>query len=181
MVQVVRNMVFVLMVVMGGAITYKSMTESGSRTAGAARTQPERPVPGVQPERVTAAVANLTNQLTLEPNRNSQYFVTAQVEGVSIRFLVDTGASAVVLTMEDAERIGLDPDNLTYSQIFNTASGQTRAAPVTLDGIRIGLLEVDNVEASVNESPMGISLLGMTFLSKLDGYQVEEGKLILYW
>ena len=130
MLQVVRNMLFVLIIVMGGAITYKSMTEGGPASVAATRTQPERPVPGVEPERLTAAAVSLTNQMILQPSRNNHYYVTAEVEGVNVRFLVDTGASSVVLSMEDAERVGLDTGNLTYSQIFNTANGQTRAAPV---------------------------------------------------
>ena len=181
MIQVVRNMLFVLLVVMGGAIAYKSMTEGGSTRVAAARTQPERPVPGVAPERLAAAAVSLTNQMILEPSRNNHYYVIAEVEGVNVRFLVDTGATSVVLSIDDAERIGLDTGNLTYSQVFNTANGQTRAAPVVLEDITIGQLSVDNVQASVNESDMGISLLGMTFLRKLDGYQVEDGKLVLYW
>jgi len=180
MVVVVRNMLFALMLLMGVAVLYKTASDDSS-TRVAAGSQPERPVPGVEPARLSSAAASLTNQLILKPGRNGQYMVTAQVQGVDVRFLVDTGASSVVLTMEDAERVGLDPVNLTYSQVFQTANGHIRAAPVTLDGIRIGLLEVDGVEASVNESPMGISLLGMTFLSQLDGYQVENGDLVLYW
>ena len=181
MIQVVRNMFFVLIIVMGGAIGFKSMNDNSSSKVAATRTQPERPVPGVEPERLTAAAISLTNQMILRPSRNSHYYVTAQVEGVSVRFLVDTGATSVVLSMEDAENIGLDTGNLTYSQVFNTANGQTRAAPVVLEDITIGQLSVDDVQASVNQSDMGISLLGMTFLRKLDGYQVEDGNLVFYW
>lgn len=125
--------------------------------------------------------ASFSREIELEPGPNGQFWVTAEIDGVEVRFLIDTGASHVVLSPEDAENLGYESELLDYSQIFQTANGYTRAAPVVLDGIRIGQLEVDNVKAAVNESRMGASLLGMTFLRQLDGYQVEDGRLILYW
>ena len=107
--------------------------------------------------------------------------IKADVDGADIRFMVDTGATEVVLTPEDAARIGFDLRARNFTRQFKTAGGVIRAAPVTLRRIRIGHLVLRDVEAWVNESPLFVSLLGMSFLRRLDGYEVQDGKLILYW
>ena len=180
MVETVRNILVLLTVVMGLAVLFKS-PDWNDRAQPAKQTQAKERVASVQPVAPRVATARFSNQLILKPGRNGHYIVVAEVDGVDVRFLVDTGASSVVLSAQDAERVGLHASNLDYTQIYQTANGQTRGAPVTLGSVSIGQLAVDDVEASVNESPMGISLLGMTFLSKLDGFQVEDGNLILFW
>ncbi len=125
--------------------------------------------------------SSLTNQLVLERGRDGHYYVTAEVEGVPVDFLVDTGASMIALTYEDAERIGLRPGQLDYSLRAQTANGVALFAPVTLQDVAIEQIEIDDVRAAVAQSDMGMSLLGMSFLGRLDGYQVEDGNLILYW
>lgn len=105
------------------------------------------------------------------------FVVDAVIRGETVRFLVDTGASDVVLTPTDAQRIGLHPATLNYTQRYNTANGVVMGAPVTLDRVRIGPIEVANVRASVNRAPMQGSLLGMSFLNRLAGYEVRDGVL----
>ena len=180
MVQTVRNILVFLMVIMGVAVLFKS-PDWKDRTQPAKQTSAKERLAGVQPAAPRISAARFSNQLILKPGRNGHYIVVADVDGVDVRFLVDTGASSVVLSAQDAERIGLHASNLDYTQIYQTANGQTRGAPVTLGSVSIGQLSIDDVEASVNESPMGISLLGMTFLTQLDGFQVEDGNLILFW
>ncbi len=119
--------------------------------------------------------------LTIRASAGGHFVVEADVDGADIRFMVDTGATEVVLTPEDAARIGFDLRARNFTREFNTAGGIIRAAPVTLRRLRIGQLVMRDVEAWVNESPLFISLLGMSFLKRLDGYEVEDGKLILYW
>ncbi len=122
-----------------------------------------------------------SRSMAIRAGHGGHFLVDAVVDGVAVRFLVDTGATRVVLTPEDAERIGLHLRERHFTQKHRTAGGIVRAAPVTLRELRIGQLAVREVEASVNEQPIGISLLGMTFLSRLDGYRVERDKLILNW
>jgi aspartyl protease family protein len=107
--------------------------------------------------------------------------VEAMVNGAPLTFLVDTGASDIVLTMADAERLGLRPGSLHFTQRFATANGEVRAAPVVLREIRVGQFSLFDVPASVNEAPLRVSLLGMSFLQKLNGYGVENGRLVLRW
>ncbi len=112
---------------------------------------------------------------------NGHFVVDAMVNGSPITFLVDTGASDIVLTMADARRLGFIPGNLDFSEQYQTANGEVRGAPVRLRELRIGQYSLCDLEASVNEGPMTVSLLGMSFLEQLRGYQVEDGRLILRW
>ena len=128
-----------------------------------------------------AATSAASRSMTIRAGHGGHFLVDARVDGVAVRFLVDTGATRVVLTPEDAERIGLHLRDRHFTKRHRTAGGIVRAAPVTLRELRIGQLAVREVEASVNEQPIGISLLGMSFLNRLDGYEVQGNKLILHW
>lgn len=119
--------------------------------------------------------------LTIRASAGGHFMIEADVDGADIRFMVDTGATEVVLTPEDAARIGFDLRARNFTRQFHTAGGVIRAAPVTLRRLRIGQLVLRDVEAWVNEAPLFVSLLGMSFLKRLDGYEVQDGKLILYW
>lgn len=121
------------------------------------------------------------NRITVPADPRGHFLVDAEVNGTSVMFLVDSGASSVVLSPEDARRVGLPPDRLRYTERFHTANGTVRAAPVELREIRIGQMAQRSVPASVNEVPIGVSLLGMSFLSRLERWAVEDGKLALYW
>ena len=116
----------------------------------------------------------------IQAGAGGHFVVEAVVNGAPITFLVDTGASSVVLTMEDAERLGFRPESLRFTQRFASANGEVRAAPVVLRELRIGQFSVFDMPASVNERPR-VSLLGMSFLERLHGYGVEDGRLILRW
>ena len=142
---------------------------------------------GSQPQRVATSPqdhdssAGWYDELAIRPGHRGHYFVDAAVNGVTVRFLVDTGASMVLLTPQDARRLHLTPDRLDFSETYQTANGTARGAPVMLRQIRIGQLAVHHVEASVSEAPLPISLLGMSFLGQLQGYEVRDGLLILRW
>jgi aspartyl protease family protein len=120
-------------------------------------------------------------EMVIPAGRNGHFLVTAEVEDVEILFLVDTGASQVILTVEDAERLGHRVETLEFSDRFQTANGAIRGAPLLLSELRIGDLEIEDVRASVIRAPMSTSLLGMSFLSRLEGYEVGEEGLILRW
>jgi aspartyl protease family protein len=104
----------------------------------------------------------------------------ALVNGAPVRFLVDTGASLVTLTLDDARAAGIDTSELVYSQRAQTANGLAREAPVTLREIGIEKLSIDNVAAAVNEN-LNVSLLGMSFLKRLKSFEMREGALTISW
>ena len=105
--------------------------------------------------------------------------MVALVDGVKIKFLVDTGATDVVLNSGDAMRLGLNFKQLSFDKIYQTANGIVRGAPVKLGRVKIGPIEITNVRASVNGADMTNSLLGMSFLSRIGGYEVIGDRLTL--
>jgi clan AA aspartic protease (TIGR02281 family) len=117
----------------------------------------------------------------IEAGPHGHFLLKAVVNGVPINFMVDTGASHVVLTIPDARRIGFTANDLEFTQEFESANGTVRAAPVKLRELRIGQFSVYGLEASVNGGPLPISLLGMSFLQRLSSYEVADGRLILRW
>ena len=124
---------------------------------------------------------SLVREIEIREQRSGHYLVEGVVNGVDVLFLVDTGASKLTLAPQDAERIGLRPGRRDFTESYLTANGIVRGAPVTLREVRIGQLTVEDVEATVNEAPLHISLLGMSFLGRLDGYEARDGRLILRW
>jgi aspartyl protease family protein len=107
------------------------------------------------------------------------YRVDATVDGVAVRFLVDTGATNIVLNRQDARRLGFSNDRLSFTQRTQTANGIGLGAPVRLREIRVGTIEIRGFTALVNKAPMSSSLLGIDFLERLSGYEVKDGLLIL--
>ena len=120
-------------------------------------------------------------EIRVPADGRGHFFLRATVHGASIPFLVDTGASAIVLSPEDARRIGFRLADLAFDQRFMTANGEVPGAAVTLREIRIGQLQVFDVPATVHGAPLPISLLGTSFLRRLEGYEVFDDRLILRW
>jgi aspartyl protease family protein len=108
------------------------------------------------------------------------YRAQAEINGRPVEVLVDSGASLVVLSHEDADRAGLRPRAQDYTQRVSTANGVTRVAPMLLDRVSIGDISVRNVEAAIGEpGKLGQSLLGMTFLGRLQRVDMRAGVLLL--
>jgi aspartyl protease family protein len=121
------------------------------------------------------------DELVLSAGGNGHFTLEAEVDGTPIDFMVDTGATTVVLSPQDASQVGLNPATLDYNAIFETGNGQTRVALVTIEELTIGSLDLYDVEAAVITKPMSMSLLGMSALERLDGYQVDGDQMILRW
>jgi aspartyl protease family protein len=128
----------------------------------------------------TSAPDPAPNKIVYTANGHGHVIVDAAVNGAPVRMLVDTGASLVALTFEDARAAGIDPDHLAFSARVNTANGAARIAPVTLREIRLDQLSVYDVPAAVMQN-LNISLLGMSFLKRLQGYEMRDGKLTINW
>ena len=119
-------------------------------------------------------------RLSRKRTEQGHVILDAAVDGASVRFLVDTGASLVTLTPADAQAAGITPRELVFNHRVSTANGSARMAPVTLREVRIGQLSIYDVPASVLEH-LNISLLGMSFLSRLQSYEMRDGKLTIAW
>jgi aspartyl protease family protein len=110
---------------------------------------------------------------------DSHFYADTDVQGTQIRMLVDSGASLVALTRRDAEAIGIDVDRLPVAGMAQTAGGQIPMRITMLDRVEVDGIEVRNVEAAVIDADMGVSLLGQSFLAKLDAVNVEGDTMTL--
>ncbi|WOI55200.1 TIGR02281 family clan AA aspartic protease [Palleronia sp. LCG004] len=110
---------------------------------------------------------------------DGHYHMTLEIDGTPIPFIVDTGASDLVLSRRDAERVGIDPDGLAYLGQAQTANGMVPMARVVLDEVSLGGVTEQNVGASVNGGEMDGSLLGMSYLSRFGRIEIEGGRLTL--
>ncbi|MEO6607263.1 MAG: TIGR02281 family clan AA aspartic protease [Aestuariivirga sp.] len=127
-----------------------------------------------------ALTIQLMSMTELKSGEGGHYFVKAAINNTDINVLVDTGASVVALSFEDAERAGLHPSNLDYKIPVSTANGQVNAARVKLNRVEIDNVRVDDVDAMVlPEGALKGTLLGMSFLSKLSSFKSEDGVLTL--
>ena len=110
---------------------------------------------------------------------DGHFHLTVTINDRPIEFLVDTGASDIVLTREDAARVGFDPNRLDYWGMANTANGTVRLATIRLETVRLGEFIDKNIRASVNKAPMEKSLLGMRYLSKFRAIEISNDQMIL--
>ncbi len=115
----------------------------------------------------------------LKANRSGHFLADIEVGSARIKFLVDSGATKVVLTREDARRAGVSLHNLSFTQKVATANGTIETAAVTLRRMRLGSITLYDVEALVSRAPMQVSLLGMSFLSRLSAWEVRGDQLFL--
>lgn len=111
--------------------------------------------------------------------QNGHYQVHGIADGVELNFTIDTGASDVVLTPDDAERLGYDLNKLNFSQVSETANGYVRGAPIVISAFRLGNIVIQDLPATVNEADMSDSLLGMEFLRRLKSWRVEGERMTL--
>ena len=126
------------------------------------------------------AATSPPNTIVYTANEQGHVVLDAAVNGAPVRMLVDTGASLVTLTPADARAAGINPASLMFSGRVQTANGTARIAPMTLREIRIGQLSIYDVPASVLEH-LNVSLLGMSLLGRLQGYEMRDGKFTITW
>src|ERR1700745_724140 len=111
---------------------------------------------------------------------NGELAVQAKINGVAVAMVVDTGATSVVLTYETAKAVGLPLELLEYNVDVQTAGGHTKAARLWLDRMSIGKLEERSVSALVvPQGQMTTNLLGMSFLDRLESFEVRADQLVL--
>jgi aspartyl protease family protein len=137
-------------------------------------------LPGLRPLADSVATVNIMALTEIKGGENGHYFVRASINNQQVDALVDTGASAVALSYEDADRVGLRPRNLDYTVPVATANGMAKAAKVKLSRVEIDNVRVDDVDAYVMpQGALNGTLLGMSFLSRLTSFKSEGGTLTL--
>lgn len=131
-----------------------------------------------QTVRPSQAVLDGGARVEIPRGPDGHYHLTLGVNGTPIRFVVDTGATSVVLSQEDAERAGFDLSDLQFYNTAQTANGEVRTAPVKLDEVTLGDVTDRGVRAQVNGGELFGSLLGMSYLQRWH-IEIGNGKMIL--
>jgi aspartyl protease family protein len=165
-------LIFVAVVCAGlsGEIS-KHFTKPGGQSAAAMTSSPRNAVP--------TQISTGGRTVRLEGDARGHFRVDARVDGRSIDFLVDTGASAVVIRESDAARLGIFPRPSEYTGRTQTANGVAKYAPTRLNRIEINGITVRDVDAAVMaDDALKTNLLGMTFLSRVK-FSHDHGRLVL--
>ena len=110
---------------------------------------------------------------------DGHFSLTLRLNGEPVEFLVDTGATDMVLSLDDARRAGLDPDDLPFLGTARTANGTVRTAFTTVDEVALGPVTFNNVRVAVNGGEMRGSLLGMSFLNRFERLEIADNRLRL--
>ena len=162
--------VLIILVLVSGYLYRNDLQSFGNRL-----------VAGLVPGRAAVFTDNEgIQEVVLHKVLNGHFETPVTVNGATVQMLVDTGASRVALSYEDAETLGLNPASLAFTQRVSTANGEARAAPVTLAEVAIGPIVRNNIQAMVTEEgKLDQSLLGMSFLSTLDLLQMQTDELRL--
>jgi len=120
------------------------------------------------------------NPVTVSADLRGHFVVHPTLDGRRVRMLVDTGASILALSHEDAQIAGVRVSPRDFTGRIATANGVVQAAPVRIGEVRIGDIVVRNVEGVVlPPGKLGTSLLGMSFLKRLGGFEIAQGRLVL--
>jgi clan AA aspartic protease (TIGR02281 family) len=127
---------------------------------------------------IVEKISRSGRKVTLASNVYGHYMVQAEINRAKVELLTDTGATYVALNYETALQLGLSQANLRFTSRSSTANGIARVAPVTLDYIRIGSIVLHDVKAVIAEpGKMTQNLLGMSFISRLAGFELSGGRL----
>lgn len=130
----------------------------------------------VQPQQLVMSEAG---RIEVPRGPDGHYYLTLEINEAPVRFVVDTGATSMVLTREDAARVGLNEEDVIFYSEAMTANGLVRTAPVRLADVALGPFHDRDVSAFVNEGEMSKSLLGMDYLNRFARLEINNGRLIL--
>ena len=167
------------LVMLGGCVAVTLVVGVLLREVGPPRSVAVSPRPGMAVP-ASRAANSVPNVLVYRADAGGYFFIDAVVNGTTIRFLLDTGATDVVLSRDDARMAGIS-DDLDFRMTVATAGGQAPAAQARLRSIRLGQFEAQDVPAMVVAKSTPVSLLGMSFLNKLHSYSIRDGVLTIEW
>jgi aspartyl protease family protein len=171
----VRILVIGLAAVMSALVAVKGLA---AYTAQSPAPTPAVAVATVAPSAPPAPVPG-SGEASIAKSSDGHFWADADVDGHPLHFLIDTGATAVALTADDARTLGIDPTSLTYNYTVMTANGPARAASVKLGLVSVGRAEVPDVDAFVIDKGLETSLLGMTYLGRLSKFEATPDAMVL--
>jgi aspartyl protease family protein len=153
----------------GARFADRAMNEAPHAAAARAVAQPRAPEP-----------YSSGHSLVLDSDRQGHFRTEARIDGRRLNFMVDTGASLVILRESDAASVGIRPMPVNYTATVSTANGKLKAAPAKLARIEIGDITVFDVPALVlPDEALTQNLLGVSFLSRLKRYEYTNGRMVL--
>ena len=167
-----RNIViwlFIILVLMAGYVFRFDLQDIGSRMTG-----------GIIPGSPISSNTGDGREVLLIRSPNGHFEADSKINGRDVRFLIDTGATGIVLSYRDAERAGLDVDNLQFTRPVFTANGSTNVADARLGSLAVGTIVRNNVRVSISApGKLKTNLLGQAFLESLASYERRGDRLIL--
>ncbi|MBX3477437.1 MAG: TIGR02281 family clan AA aspartic protease [Brevundimonas sp.] len=144
-----------------------------NRVTGADQAQAATPVFAAPPSPARGEPAQVLK------GADGHFWADARIDGRAVPVMIDTGASVVALTLDDARRLGVTPNEADFVQVVRTASGPAPAAAVRLASVTVAGAEVREVEALVLKDGLPHSLLGMSYLGRLSGFEATPSALTL--
>ena len=158
--------------------------EPAHRSLSVSQSAPDSPWPAdivrTQPETRTARLHGAADKVSLTANSLGHFNIVAEINGMPVDMMADTGATYVALTFKTALSLGLQPSDLPFDRETDTANGVTAVAPVTLEELRVGGIVVHNVEAVVTPpGTLSQNLLGMSFINRLSRFEMSGRRLTL--
>lgn len=160
----------IILVLMAGYVFRYELQDIGARLTGGL-------IPGSPISRIGLSGGH---EVTLIRSPNGHFEADIRIDGTTVRFLIDTGASTIVLSAADARRVGIDLATLNYSVLTQTANGRGRAARANIASLRIGSIERQKLQVLIAApGRLGQSLLGQDFLESLSSYEKRGDRLTL--
>jgi len=170
--EMIRNLLIWVVIILGlatGWLYQDQAREMVLRVAG-----------GLAPGRPVTVSDKDGQAVLIRKSLNGHFEAAGEVNGEPVNFLIDTGATSIALSHDDALRIGFTDDDLSYTLIINTANGKARAAPVRLSTVTVGSVVRSGLRAMVAEpGRLDQSLLGMNFISSLTAFEMRRDEVIL--
>jgi aspartyl protease family protein len=121
------------------------------------------------------------HEVVVPQDARGAFVLNAKVNGQPVKFVVDTGATDTVLSPAAAERLGVDLKTVDFKQSAETANGMGYGAPFTANRLDVGPIAFADFPMVINQAPMSTSLLGLSFLNRLEDFEIRDRKLILKW
>lgn len=166
-----------IIIAMGALSAMCTRGGDGPSSHDASRFAPDLPTPESGAAEAAAA-AEAGGALTLERSANGHFYADVQINGTTVNMLVDTGASGIALSREDARSAGIATSISMPNVVGEGASGEVRGELVTIDRIELGGASAERLDAVVLDSG-GMSLLGQDFLRQFDSVEIKDDRMVL--
>lgn len=127
-----------------------------------------------------ASAPEITGEpMTIRKSDDGHFWVSAQVNGRPMRFMIDSGATFTAISTEAAQAAGIEPSGLGLKTVIETANGTAQADRATIADLRVGSLAMRDHDVLISDGLGDTNLLGMNFLSELESWRVEGSAMIL--